>query len=169
MIIIVKSDETIFDVALLAYGDVSKVYDLISENPDKIENVISDLTSLNLTYTPSAPEKKEATITVKSTQKNVTMLSSQTLFDIALQYYGSAENVYDLIAENPSIENILDLGYIGMSLSYTESKTMAPIFFRNNNLTVSSRYPYYDDPIDSYLQQEDSFYILQENGFKIII
>lgn len=42
-VVTVKQGQTIFDLALSLYGDVSKVYDLISLNPQ-----ISNITSNNL-------------------------------------------------------------------------------------------------------------------------
>jgi hypothetical protein len=173
MTIKVDSSQTIYDICLIAYGDASMTYKLIAENPTLITSVLSNLTGLTLNYTPLAYSytQKEASLTVVESQKNVTIQSTQTLFDVALQYYGSAEKVYQLIAENPTIIGILDTDYTNKTLNYTENKTKVPSFFKNNEIIVSTRKEITIPVIPSYffLLKEDGFYLLKEDGFKIIL
>jgi hypothetical protein len=172
MTIRVDSSQTIYDISLIAYGDVSMVYKLIEENPSII-SLLSDLTGLTLNYTPNTINytSKEATIITFETQKNVTIQSTQTLFDVSLQYYGTAEKVYQLIDENPTIIGILDSNYTGKKLNYIENKTKIPTYFRNNEIVVSTRKELTatSSSYDFYLLKEDGFYLLKEDGFKIII
>ena len=88
-----------------------------------------------------------------------------------MQYYGSAEKVYQLIAENPTIIGILDTDYTNKKLNYTENKTKVPSFFRNNEIIVSTRKEITIPvtPSYSFLLKEDGFYLLKEDGFKIIL
>jgi hypothetical protein len=169
----VDSSQTIYDVCLIAYGDASLTYKLIAENPTLITSVLSDLTGLELTYTPAAYSytQKEATLSVVESKKNVTIQSTQTLFDVALQYYGSAEKVYQLIAENPTIVSVLDINYTGKELNYIENNTKIPAYFRNNNIVVSTRQEVTVSLTPTYfcLLKEDGFYLLKEDGFKIIL
>ena len=167
MTIKVDSTQTIFDIALIAYGDASKVYDLIAENPDLIENVMTDLTGLTLTYTPTNPIVKEATIVKKSIAKVVTIKSEQNIFDLSLQYYGSAEDCISLIKANTFIENLNSSGFEGNQLNYTLNNNLAPRYYRENKIEVATGFPIFEVAGVNYLKQENGFFILQENGFKI--
>lgn len=173
MTIKVDSGQSIYDICLIAYGDASFTYKLIEENPTLITSVLSDITGLTLNYTPEAYSftSKEAIAIELTTQKNVTIKSTQTLFDVALQYYGSAENVYQLISENPTIIGILDTDYTNKQLGYTENKTKVPSFFRDNSIVVSTKQEVTTNSnvIINYLLQEDGTMLLQEDGTGIII
>jgi len=170
MTILVQSGQTIFDIALLAYNDASKAYDLITENPELIDNINSDISGLTLFYTPSAPSnKKEATKLTTEQKKNVTIQSTQTLFDLALQYYGAAENIYQLIEDNSFLDSVLSTDYVGKNLNYTLNKGVVATYYRNSLIDVSTKLPYFDIPGINYLLQESGYYLLQENGDKLIL
>lgn len=168
--IIVQSGQSIFDIATIVFGDASLAYNLLKENP-QVESVLSDLTGMTLKYVPVPINKKEAVLTITTSQRIITMKSDQTLFDLALQYHGKAEDVYKLLLENPFIDSILDDGYISKELKYVQNNTMIPNFYFKNNITVATRYPVSQGAVAqfNYLLQEDGFYLLQENGFRIII
>lgn len=165
MTIFVKPGQTIFDVALIAYHDAARVYDLLAEN-SQIENINSDITGLTLTYTPAALVQKELTKTITVTQPNVTIGSGQTLYDIALQYYGGAEYVFDLIKQN-NLES-LNSDATGIMLNYQTNNTYVPVFFRGNGKTVSTKYPVFT-PSYFFLSTEDDFYLTTEDDLKILI
>lgn len=136
MTITVKNGQTIFDVALIAYQDAARVCDLLEENP-QIENLMSDLTGLTLNYTPAVITTKEVIKTVYETKPNVTIRHTQSVFDIALQYYGGAEKVFDFIKEN-GLESILS-DPTAIELKYTLSNEFVPFYFRTNQTTVSTK------------------------------
>jgi hypothetical protein len=171
MTIRVDSEQTIYDIALIAYGDAGKVYLLIAENPTLIDSILSNLTGLTLNYTPASVTRKEAVVKPVTKNINVTIQSTQTLFDIALQYYGSADKVYQLLSENPTIENILSTDYVGKTLNYTISKLMTPTYYRNNSITISTKdfYIATPAPASQFLLQEDGTGLLQEDGTGIIL
>ena len=169
MTILVDSSQTIYDIALIAYGDASKALDLIAENPDLIENLESDLTGLTLTYTLSNPIVKEARILKKVINKVVTIKSEQNIFDLSLQFYGSAEDCINLIQANSFIENLSSSGFEGNELTYVLNNNLAPRYYRNNKIEVATGFPVVEIEGIDFLLQEDGFYILQENGFKIIL
>lgn len=51
-VVTIKEGQTLFDLALQLYGDVSKVYQIIADNPTVIESVNSkELTGLEIKYT----------------------------------------------------------------------------------------------------------------------
>jgi len=167
--ITVDSSQTIYDISLIAYGDASKALDLIAENPDLIENLQSDLTGLTLSYTLKNPKQKEALVLKKVINKVGTIKSNQTIFDLALQYYGSAEDCITLLQNNTFIENLSSANFEGNDLNYTLNNNLAPRYYRENRIDVSSGFPMTEVEGINYLLQEDGFYILQENGFKILL
>lgn len=171
MNVTVNSDQTIFDLAILAYGDASRAYDLIIENPSLLSSLNDELTGLTLTYTPSIKTRKEAVIIVKSIKKDVTISQDQTLFDLSLQYYGSAESVYQLIAENTQINSLISLDYVGTVLNYTENLTTIPTYFKTNRINIATRQPFEETQTTqlNYLLQEDGTMLLQEDGTGIIL
>lgn len=152
----VKSGQTIFDVALICYQDASRVYDLIAENP-QIENVNSDLTGMVLSYTPATVTQKEVIKTVTPTKVNVTINYSQSLFDIALQYYGAPEKVYDVINEN-GLESLAS-DPTGIVLKYTINNTFAPLYYRTNNITVATK------PMKATPNIQGSFVLRSSGGY----
>lgn len=163
-----ESGQTIFDLALLAYGDASKAYNLIAENPLLIENINSDLQGLTLTYTPSTIPSKEAVKIKGTVKRNVTIQSTQNLFDLSLQYYGSAEKVYDLLSQNPLIVSLLDTEYVGRTLNYNLSNELAPRYYRDNKIDVSTGGIVFINEVGiNFLLQENGFFLLQETGDKI--
>ena len=142
MEITVKQGQTVYDVALIAYGDPSAIYDLSRENPTINVSATADLTGLTLTYTQRTTTRKvEAVKNITVPPKVVTISDSQNLFDLALQYYGKPESVYKLLAENSTIEGVLIDQLAGKTLTYTESKEFIPVYFVKNQLTVATKYP----------------------------
>jgi hypothetical protein len=138
MIYTAKSEDTIFDVALLAYQDASRVLDILLNNP-QIDNVNSDLTGVSITYIPEVITTKESIKTASILPKNVTISFDQSVFDIALQYYGGVENVFKFIVEN-GIDNI-NSDITGLKLKYTQNNTYIPLYFRINNKNIATKYP----------------------------
>lgn len=140
-----NSKQSIFDVALIAYQDASRVYDLLAGNP-QIDSIISDITGVNISYNRSIIIRSEAEKTPKPTLVNGSIKDSQTIFDLALQYYGGAELAYALILEN-GIESIMSNPSSGGNLKYTLSNRAVNIYYRRNNVIVGTKYPIYSPPV----------------------
>lgn len=132
----VEQGQTIFDVCLVCYQDAAKVFDLLSDNP-QIEDVNSDLSGMTLTYTPSFVTQKEVVKINQSTQKNVTIPNTQTLFDISLQYLGSAERIIELVINN-GLDSVLS-DPAGIILKYTQSNEFVPAYFRKTGGIVANK------------------------------
>ena len=164
MTYLAKYGDTIFDVALIAYQDASLAYKLLKENPS-IESINSDLTGILISYTPQIITTKEVIKTPSVIKNNVTISSDQSVFDIALQYFGGAENVYSFIKSN-SLESILS-DPTGINLNYQINKTFVPTYFRQNGGFVATKYP--TIVIDLGLLQEDGTLLLQEDGTSILL
>lgn len=160
----VLQGQTIFDIALYCYNDSSLVYNLINEN-SFITDILMDLTGYTLVYTPIEIVKYEAKLNIKKENKVVTIRQEQSLFDLSLQYYGSIENVYDLIQENNYLENILSNNYNGNVLNYKSDTNYVNSYFSKNLINIGTNIIYNYN----YLLQENNSYLLQENGYKIIL
>lgn len=132
----IKYGETIFDVALIAYQDASRTYDLLRQNP-QIQNILSDLTGITVSFIPdvvfTSPNVQKKII---STQKNVSINSGQTLFDIALQYFGDASKIIE-IANGLGIDSIIS-ECTGKTLIYTESNDAVSLYFRQTGSTIAT-------------------------------
>ncbi len=160
----VINGQTIFDLALYCYNDAGLVYDLISENP-QITDINMDLTGLTLVYTPKEVVKYEAKQNAKTVNKLVTIKSEQTLFDLSLQYYGDVSFVYQLIQENTYLDSILSESYNSNILTLNAEKNYVNNYYSKFSIEVGTK------PIDfnAYLLTEDGGYLLQEDGFKILL
>jgi hypothetical protein len=139
------------------------VYDLISENPT-ITDISMDLTGLTLVYTPKQVVQYEAKQNAKKLNKLVTIKSEQSLFDLSLQYYGDVSFIYDLIQKNSFIENILVNDVNGNIIELENIKDYVTEFYNKKDLTVGT-----NTIVKNFLLQEDGFYLLQENGSKILL
>lgn len=159
----VINGQTIFDLALYCYNDASLVYDLIAENPT-ITDINMDLTGLTLVYTPKQVVQYEAKQNAKKLNKLVTIKSEQSLFDLSLQYYGDVSFIYDLIQKNSFIENILVNDVNGNIIELENIKDYVTEFYNKKDLTVGT-----NTIVKNFLLQEDGFYLLQENGSKILL
>jgi hypothetical protein len=160
----VNSDQSIFDVALFCYNDASLVYNLIDENPT-ITDISMDLTGLTLVYTPIKLIKYEARENSNKVQKVVTIKQQQNLFDLSLQHYGSIEFIYDLIQNNTFIDSILSNNLSSYVLANGWDKNYVNEFYVKGNIDLGTEEP----KVSNFLLLEDGFYLLQENGYKIIL
>ena len=127
--------QSIFDIALLAFQDPSRVYELIDSGT--IDNINSEVAGVAFEFTPSKITQKEITKTIAVRPKIVTISQDKTPFDVALQYYGGAEFVYDFVREN-GLESI-ESDPTGITLQYTELNTVVPLYFRKTGKQVSTK------------------------------
>lgn len=127
--------QSIFDIALLAFQDPSRVYELITSGT--IDNINSEVAGVTFEFTPSKITQKEITKTIAPKVKSVILSQDKTVFDVALQYYGGAEFVYDFIREN-GLESI-ESDPTGITLKYTELSTVVPLYFRKTGKQVATK------------------------------
>jgi hypothetical protein len=159
----VINGQSIFDLALFCYNDAGLVYDLMSENPI-ITDINMSLTGLTLVYTPKQVVKFEAKQNAKKLNKLVTIKSEQSLFDLSLQYYGDVSFIYDLIQKNSFIENILVNDVNGNIIELENIKDYVTEFYNKKDLTIGT-----NTVVKNFLLQENGFFLLQENGSKILL
>lgn len=166
MKIIVKDRQSIFDIALIAYQDAMRVFDLIAANP-QIENLNSNLTGMTLNYIESKITQKQIIKTLTVSQTPVIVNFNQSLFDLALQYDGKAENVYGLIIRN-GLENIA-VDPTGIALNYTLNRTTVPIYYRNTGNTIATKpIKATGNLISNFILRQDGSYLLRQDLGKII-
>lgn len=128
-------NQSIFDIALIAFQDPSRVYELITSGT--IENINSEVAGVTFEFTPSKVTQKEVTKTIAPKVKSVILSQDKTAFDVALQYYGGAEFVFDFIREN-GLESI-ESDFTGRTLQYTELNTFVPLYFRKTGKQVATK------------------------------
>lgn len=160
----VLNGQTIFDIALYCYNNATLAYNLINENPF-ITDILMDLTCYNLVYTPIEVVKYEAQLNTNTINKSVTIKKEQSLFDLSLQYYGTIENVYDIIQNNNYLDSILTDNYNGNILNYSSEINYVNNFYNKNLINIGTK----PNIVNDYLLQENGYYLLQENGYKIIL
>jgi hypothetical protein len=100
--------------------------------------------------------------------KVVTATSTQTLIDLALQLKGSADKVFDLISENPEIENLMS-NPTGIEVSYEINNTAVQKYYINKGIAVSMKPISYHNSDQAALLNDTGSYLLQENGYKILL
>lgn len=106
---IVLSKQTLMDVAMETYGDVSGILNLIEDNPEltKVQEVLE--AGQVLFYDESITLKESNIIpveVVRSTKRNYVVTSGQTLMDIAIEVYGDISGILRLIEDNPILQDI---------------------------------------------------------------
>jgi LysM repeat protein len=137
----VKSNQTLFDLAILLYGFPYAIFKILEDNPltipslqtDIVEGMIIVYDTAFIFETISEPE-----ITLVSTPKYVTIKENQTLFDMSLQLYGSVENVFKILEDNSDIDNINRVHLVGVSMKYTPQTLAITEFFRNNRINITT-------------------------------
>lgn len=121
----IKQGQSIFDVAVDIYGDVSYAIALIKENPE-LDNVSNtSIAGMVIEYDEPTPTPFKPVKIVQSTVFNsVTIGKDQTIEDIALQLYGSIERVFDVIALT-GVDNISS-DVTGITIRYTPEQSFIP-------------------------------------------
>ena len=106
IVITVREGETIFDIASRYYSDVSSAVSImilndisnLSSNIIGDEIVINNQVKASTIITPVAP--------VATTLSNITVKERESIFDVALRYYGDVSNVIALVLDNTDIKNV---------------------------------------------------------------
>jgi hypothetical protein len=99
--------------------------------------------------------------------KVVTIQSTQTVFDLALQLEGDADREFTVIAENPSIEN-LNSDATGIEATYDINNTYAQRYYISKSIEVSNKPENYLNKVDGFLLCENENRLVQENGYRIL-
>lgn len=162
----IKSNQSVSDLVMATYGDLSYAYKLISDNP-QISNINADLSSLvsrEIIFTPvnktSPLAIQPKTTIVDSNLLTYSSRDGQNINDICLQVYGTLNLVYKLMQDN----------------NWKDINTYPPAGTRFNYLATLI----YNPQFKSYLSKnkihintgtipDDSKYLLQEDGFDFLL
>jgi len=164
----IKYGESIIDVSLKLYSNISYVYNLIKWNPI-LENINNEsITGLEIYYEPILTNTFKPVVTTETIlKKNVTIRQNQSIFDVSLQIFGTTERVLDVLKlGNISIINGQNL--LNINFDYEYEATMIPKYILQKGYTITTLKYVTVDGID-YLLKEDGYYLLQENNSKIIL
>lgn len=162
---LVKYKETLSDISVKLYGDASYVFDLIKWNSSLSTIADVGIEGLSLYYEPIIKSAFKPVASINGlTTKLVTIKENQSIFDISLQVYGNTERVFDVL---PLInkKKVTDV-IVGSYFSHVFEKTNITIYLNDKKVNLSTLSLFASN---SFLLKEDGFYILQENGDKIII
>lgn len=73
--------------------------------------------------------------------KKVIISEGQTLFDLALQYYGDVSFALDIVKLNDNIPHLLFNNLTGLEIEVDEIVNTIVNFYNTNNIKISTRYP----------------------------
>jgi len=139
---VIKYGESLVDVSLKLYGDISYVFDLIKLNPllENIDN--TNIVGLEIVY--NAIEKQPVIVAIKNTKtitKNVTIGEKQSIFDLSLQIYGSVENAFDVL-KKANVESLNSVDIKGVSFNYDYIPLKIPKYLNDKKIIVSTKSNY---------------------------
>lgn len=73
--------------------------------------------------------------------KTIKITQGQTLFDLALQYYGDVSKAVDIVKLNSNIPNLLYNGLTGLTIQVDEQNNDVVNYYKSNNIKLTTRYP----------------------------
>lgn len=121
----IKQGQSIFDVAVDIYGDISYTIPLIVSNPELEDVSNTDIAGMIIEYEEPTPTPFKPVKIVETTVFNsVTIGKDQTVEDIALQLYGTIERVFDVI-NLAGVDNISS-DATGITIRYVPDQSFIP-------------------------------------------
>lgn len=140
------NNESLMDVAIRYYGNAEKYAQLLADNilltPDSVlasgDNLIVDDTKVNPTIIDLiTPQIVEEIITKPKVTNN------QNIIDLAIQYYGSADGLANLLVDNPDFS--IDISPVPGSeikvSTESDSESLQIIKARNYTIATGSEPP----------------------------
>jgi hypothetical protein len=168
---VIKYGESIIDVSVKLYSNVSYVYELIKLNPI-LQNINNEsITGLEINYEPILTNTFKPVVTTETIlKKNVTIRQNQSIFDVSLQIFGTTERVLDVLKLG-NISSINEQNLANINFDYEYEATIIPKYILQKGYTVSTLKSITTGRIAGvdYLLLEDGYYLLQENNSKIIL
>lgn len=166
----VQFGESVFDLAIKLYGDISYSVKLMNENSN-ITGLSMDLEGMTIVY-DSDFKKTAVTPLVINVTKKINIAQSyqptdyQTIFDIALMLNGSFDGIVDLIRNstitefNEDIENTDRFSYTKVSNQITDwVNSTGQIFQSKTGTNITG----------NFLLQENGAFLLLQTGGKIVL
>jgi len=136
---IIKYGESLIDVSLKIYGDISYAFDLIKLNSSITSINDTNLAGIEIVYNEIIQQPVIATIKpVEKIVKNVTILENQNIFDLSLQIFGTVEKAFSVV-ELTGVESINsnDLKLIKFKYDYIPLKI--PKYLNDKNIKIATK------------------------------
>lgn len=73
--------------------------------------------------------------------KSIKITEGQTLFDIAMQYYGDTSKALDIVKLNDNIPSIIYNGLTGLTIQVDEQNNDVVNYYKTNNIKITTRFP----------------------------
>lgn len=157
----VKNGQTIYDVAVVVYGSPQYAVKLSVDNNIDITDSID---GLSLYYDERIKANVIARSIVQSEvlsqpDNNYLIKSLQSIYDLALQFGYGIDRLVEFVSTTGM--NYTNFSNAGQTIVVTQQNTDLP-----RNLNFATQYVMQEI---RFLLQENGFYLLQEDGSKIII
>lgn len=72
---------------------------------------------------------------------SIVVTEGETLFDIALRYYGDVSKAVDIVKLNDNIPSLLFNGLKGLTIQVDEQNNDIVNYYKNNNIKIATRFP----------------------------
>lgn len=137
---------TAFDLAIKLYGSTGYLFKLIEDNP-VITSIlfilpIGSIISYDTTATQSTSIPVEAPSSLSiSEYRVVTIRENQSLFDISLQMYGGLEDVFQLLLDNPEVDNLNNGNLVGYNMKYKPKTIELTEYLRTSGIYITTGSP----------------------------
>lgn len=168
----IQENKTIYDISNETLGGIDNIYAGILQLNPAITSIDFDLNTIAsslVLYDDSfySTPTIQIQLDVKKPSPIVVIngLENQSIYDIVLMTYGDLGSVYDFITSN-GIVSLNALSVAMKTFTFDSSNTVnGPLFtsIQKSGYTFATL----AKNGSGFLQQENLFYILQENGYKI--
>lgn len=166
----VQFGESVFDLAVKLYGDVSYSVKLMSENTN-ITSLSMDLEGMTIEYDSGFKKTSVTPLVVNVTKKinigqTYTPTDYQTIFDIALMLNGGFDGIVDLVRNstiselNQDIESTDRFYYTKLSNKITDWVDSTGQIFQSKTGTNQT---------GNFILQESGAFLLLQTGGKIVL
>ena len=72
--------------------------------------------------------------------KTIKITEGQTIFDIALRYYGDVSKAVDIVRDN-DLPNLMYNGLTGLEIEVDEQDNDVVNYYKQNNIKIATRFP----------------------------
>jgi hypothetical protein len=169
----IPSYQSIFDalvtveVPLDSIVSILQTSDLDLDSDLSGDNVLYELTDI------SKPKGGQTATFTAPTTSTYTTNSTQNVFDVVLMTVGDLDKIVLLISQNDTIFNSINSSPNGVkTVTYINSDITDSGFklaLKKANINITTGEAGEPEEIEGFLLQGDGFYILQEDGFKILL
>lgn len=167
----VREGQNVYDVALALYSDAGRAIDIVKSLGQNLDYSIPANTSVGIDSSIEVvPNILKPVILAKKATPPVfyAVRETQNTYDIALQIYGDATKAIDVAMGMDLALDDVPIANSNVKIDYTVTREASVLNYYNvNRIIVSTKTN--EKNITYYIATEDSFLILQEDGFKMIV